>query len=922
MKKIILCVMVMVSISFLSKAQGGLWGVAQGGKGFGVIFKTNVDGSGYEPQKYFTSTAPGASAYGGLLQAANGKLYGLTSFGGTYGEGVLFEYDAPNASYVLKYEFDNDHGALPYGTLIQASNNKLYGLASGGGAYYSGVLFEYDIDNGTYNTKYEFDDLTGSVPLGDLFEASNGKLYGLTFAGGTNGSGVLFEYDPVDETYVVKYNFDLSDPELPNTGNSPKGNLIELNGKLYGLAQGGASGNGVVFEYDLVSEEYTDKLDFDGNVSLSNGSLVEHNGLFYGLSTYGGSSNAGTIFSYDPVTNDLQIKHEFETDAGFPRGSLIEGSDGKLYGSAAGEQFLSDYAGFGILFDYDPDLQVFTIRHSFHKATGSNQRGSILEADNGKFYGLTPLGGKKDVGVLFEFDPANDNYIDKIDFSATPEASNPSGHLILGSDKKLYGLTHDGGDNELGTLFSIDPVTKAFTKKYDFAFESGCSPSGSLIEHDGKLFGVTSIGGSSTGGVIFKFDPVAGTYTHYDLSGTVDGATPLGNLVKVPNGKMYGLGWNGGDDFSGTIFEFDPVAEIITPKHSFDETDGGFPYGSLVLADNGKLYGMTSEGGSNFVGTLFEFDPLTSNFIKRLNFGGNASAARPIGSLLSYNGKLFGMTLSGGANDVGAIFEFDPLTGSFKIDYDFDYTYGGAPDGSLIQANGKLYGLTESGGANDYGVLFEYDPVNNIYVDKYDFDEAHGGSPVFDLLFIDSTPVADEGIADQQAAQYLPFDFTFSASVFNDPDGDQLNFTATLVSGAPLPEWLHLNSDTRTFAGTPLKTDNTIAVRLTATDPSGEKASQDFSIHISVITGTETSAENLLVVSPNPAADRLNIQFNGDGKMSGSIKVTSSVGRMVMTRQIDSLESIQLDVSTLSPDVYVLEITSGGKAHHIKFVKK
>ena len=44
----------------------------------------------------------------------------------------------------------------------------------------------------------------------------------------------------------------------------------------------------------------------------------------------------------------------------------------------------------------------------------------------------------------------------------------------------------------------------------------------------------------------------------------------------------------------GVIFSFDPSSSTYTKLKDFDDVNGGDPYGSLMQASDGKLYGMTS----------------------------------------------------------------------------------------------------------------------------------------------------------------------------------------------------------------------------------------------------------------------------------------------------------------------------------------
>ena len=133
----------------------------------------------------------------------------MTAYGGTDSRGVLFEYNPSTNGYTKKFDFDGTaRGAIPYESLLEASNGKLYGMTCYGGSSGYGVLFEYDPASNTYTKKLDFDGTNnGRYPNGGLMQASNGKLYGMASSGGVNDYGVLFEYDPSTNAYTKKARF-------------------------------------------------------------------------------------------------------------------------------------------------------------------------------------------------------------------------------------------------------------------------------------------------------------------------------------------------------------------------------------------------------------------------------------------------------------------------------------------------------------------------------------------------------------------------------------------------------------------------------------------------------------------------------------------------------------------------------------------
>lgn len=346
--------------------------------------------------------------------------------------------------------------------------------------------------------------------------------------------------------------------------------------------------------------------------------------MLYGVTSGGGSGEQGIIFSYDVKSKIYSIKRNFDSNKNAegltPRGSLTKTTDGKLYGTS----YLGGANNFGTLFEYDPSQNAYSVKVNFSITNGTKPFGSVMQASNGKLYGMTSSGGAYNSGTLFEYDPTNQLYTVKVTFDGS-NGKEAQGGLIQASNGKLYGMTYlsSAGNENRGVLFEFDPVTSAYIVKVEFNGNNGSRPYGDLTEKNGKLYGMTREGGASGFGTLFEFNPSTGILTKkLDFGGAgAKGKNPKGTLCLTSNGKFYGTVL-GGSSGNGLIFEYDAEANIYTPKADFDSENGKNPMGSLMQASDGKLYGLSSYGGTPELGTMFSYDIATKEITSLITFEG------------------------------------------------------------------------------------------------------------------------------------------------------------------------------------------------------------------------------------------------------------------------------------------------------------
>ena len=170
----------------------------------GTVYKANAGGkitklhtfTGYVSSTVYDGTRP----IGALVQAGDGDFWGTTYEGGAYNEGTIFKISA-SGTYTLVYSFQYASpeflGAKPVAGLTLGSDSNLYGVTEVGGKNGYGTIFQVTT-GGTVTFLHSFCSVTGCtdgiLPQTPLVQHTNGKFYG-TASGNSLCCGVFYSLD-------------------------------------------------------------------------------------------------------------------------------------------------------------------------------------------------------------------------------------------------------------------------------------------------------------------------------------------------------------------------------------------------------------------------------------------------------------------------------------------------------------------------------------------------------------------------------------------------------------------------------------------------------------------------------------------------------------------------------------------------------
>jgi uncharacterized repeat protein (TIGR03803 family) len=402
---------------------------------------------------------PDGASPTGVFAAPSGEVYGHV-FSGANGVGAVFELLPPKTSggkwkEKLIYKFcaltDCADGAKPAAAPIMDVHGNLYGVTFGGGNDNQGTVFE--LVKPVKHKKWRLKTLVQFCISTSNCDPSNEPLYGLSYAGAS--SGALYD------------------------GKSP----------LFGVANGGnqfASCNpecGTVYEVALKQGTWslTTLYQFCAvGFSCSDGDrptgslLVDATGSMLTGTVQAAGNSPGALFALkrNGASWTETLPYAFcqvgDCEDGIaPSGGVTPDATGNLFGTTN----LGGTANLGVLYKITPGTPykqqtLYSFCQAADCADGREPgEGNVLIDASGNLFGTTFNGGGHDIdefkeggGTLFEFSGGQIHTL--YGFCAQPNCADgeyPNGPIAFGPSGTFFGTTEGGGAFGRGSVYQLTP---------------------------------------------------------------------------------------------------------------------------------------------------------------------------------------------------------------------------------------------------------------------------------------------------------------------------------------------------------------------------------------------------------------------------------------------------------------------------------
>jgi len=403
------------------------------------------------------------------------------------------------------------------------------------------------------------------------------------------------------------------------------------------------------------AQTYTVLHNFTGGADGGNpyaGLTIDEAGNLYGTASSGGSNsnciNCGTVFKLVDHSGAWIFNTIYSFGGGLdgvaPYARVVFGPEGILYGTTVS----GGRDEFGTVYKLQPPPNVCpsascpwleSVLYSFGRYPDGQHpsRDDVVFDSAGNLYGATSSGGNNltcDVnqpcGTVYELTHSAHGWNESViyNFQGMNDGAFPNG-VTFDSSGDLVGTNTFWQGNFTGTVFSLIPNGQGGWSErtlYDFSNGSnGEQPlAGVLSDGAGGFYGTTSYGGSGNGGTVWHLT----SSSQMNLISSFTYSQPLGYplpgsaavLTMDASGNLYGTTAVDGTYNQGSVFKLTPSdgGWTLTTLYSFTGgSDGGQPWGQVILDSNGNIYGTANLGGPTIgqcygdlgCGVIFEIAP-------------------------------------------------------------------------------------------------------------------------------------------------------------------------------------------------------------------------------------------------------------------------------------------------------------------------
>ncbi|HEY1718450.1 MAG TPA: choice-of-anchor tandem repeat GloVer-containing protein [Verrucomicrobiae bacterium] len=558
----------------------------------------------------------------------------------------------------------------------------------------------------------------GQTPQAAL-AASGSKLYGSASEGGTNGTGMIFSMNTDGSGFTNLYSFSSA---ATTDGRAPDARLLVSGNTLYGVcAGGGVNGHGTVFRVNTDGSSFTN---------------------LHSFSSFGTGGGGELEFGEGP-----------NSDGAFPEATLtLSGTnlygvanDGGANGNGTIFRVSTDGSSFGVIYTFSGSPNGIT------NSDGGNPYGNLVLSGT-TLYGTTLSGGTMGNGTIYNISIINSNFTTMHSFggqifsgplAGQTDGIEPGAGLVLSPGGNLYGTCENGGENGLGTVFSIPTNSLEYgdyQTLYAWTAQSvGQQPVDDLVLLDTNLFGTTVDGGPNFNGTLFSVSiNGTNTFTSYynflaynnenENAPNSGGARPYGGLVFAGT-NLYGTALDGGSIGYGTVFQLTVPPAILASYLGSTlpqiQTDVQTPFYAYV---GGTVSNSVTITSPTTAGYHWQFNG--ANLTDNANITGSQSNVLTLSNVQAGEAGNYQVVITNVAGSITSSVAALTVVGNDPIGFNgsgFGWTASQTGTFTTPVISGNLLTLTDGGGSEGRSFFFDSPQYIGGFQATFTYQDVGGG---------------------------------------------------------------------------------------------------------------------------------------------------------------------------------------------------